>query len=555
MQPKSYRFRLFLLAAAVILSCLLLATPSLADHGPLNEPAFHNNPSRTVMQIIDHRFYKWHEYENPADSSTYIYLLEPEEKRLSSAEAAGLLEASRQWENQRPAFQSTFHSLKKGPYEGLQVSGFDFEFSQEALNATWENISMPEGMTDNRWPVSKSDALTYPHNTIGFLTTNFQSEYMRGTGFLISPYTVLTNAHNIYSPQFGGWFESITFTPGQYETDTFEVIQPYPTASPIRAEVSDAFLKYEDDGDRDRAINHDYGAVFFGRPFSGISTFMPLQFNHHPGQISLLGYPGYVGDAATLGMWQSDGTVVKANDYCLYYEAFTSGGNSGSPVFVYNENAATYRVVAIHSFASRNFFSGGPHLNDINRNLIENWLRWVPDQTGHEDENTNSEETEAPVLSLEFEEITLEVNESKYLSVTVTPNNGEISALVWTTNHPNIAVVDDLGLVTAIGPGKTTAMVRTPDGREEAGCVVIVSDGKTVSGDKEISPDAGLPGDINHDGKVDVQDVVLVTQHVLELARLSETGAERADVNNDGVVNIIDITLIMQHAVGMIDSF
>lgn len=66
---------------------------------------------------------------------------------------------------------------------------------------------------------------------------------------------------------------------------------------------------------------------------------------------------------------------------------------------------------------------------------------------------------------------------------------------------------------------------------------------------------AATYGDINNDGKINVQDVVLVMKHVLELETLTDAQKAVADVNGDGAINVQDVTLIMQYALGLIDEF
>lgn len=58
-------------------------------------------------------------------------------------------------------------------------------------------------------------------------------------------------------------------------------------------------------------------------------------------------------------------------------------------------------------------------------------------------------------------------------------------------------------------------------------------------------------GDVNDDGEINVQDVVLVMQYVIGLRSLTSDQLEAADVNRDGVVNVQDATLIMQHVLGI----
>ncbi len=62
-------------------------------------------------------------------------------------------------------------------------------------------------------------------------------------------------------------------------------------------------------------------------------------------------------------------------------------------------------------------------------------------------------------------------------------------------------------------------------------------------------------GDLNNDGKINVQDVALVMRHVLDVESLDENELLYADVNGDGIVNVQDAALIMQKSLQLIDNF
>lgn len=64
-----------------------------------------------------------------------------------------------------------------------------------------------------------------------------------------------------------------------------------------------------------------------------------------------------------------------------------------------------------------------------------------------------------------------------------------------------------------------------------------------------------MPGDINGDGRITVQDVNLVMKYLLELISFSAEQKRSADINKDGWINIRDVNLIMQRALNLIDSF
>ncbi len=62
-------------------------------------------------------------------------------------------------------------------------------------------------------------------------------------------------------------------------------------------------------------------------------------------------------------------------------------------------------------------------------------------------------------------------------------------------------------------------------------------------------------GDLNGDGRIDVQDVVLVMRHVLGLESLTGTSKVLADVNGDGAINVRDASLITQKSLGLLAEF
>lgn len=64
-----------------------------------------------------------------------------------------------------------------------------------------------------------------------------------------------------------------------------------------------------------------------------------------------------------------------------------------------------------------------------------------------------------------------------------------------------------------------------------------------------------MAGDINGDGVIDVNDVIMAMQHVLGLTQLNENQQLAADVNADGTINIEDLVLIMRYILGLIQRF
>ncbi len=521
-------FFIFLVLAAPAASQTETAVASTLN---LTETA----PARLVMQFIDGDLYKWQEFDS--GDSTYVMLLKPERKLLSKAESTALFTASRRWmiEYQNYGQPGQSEVTYTGIYS-FPENKVDKSFAPKTTVITREIER--QTMVDNRTAIGGSKTVTYPYWNTGFLTIDFNSDYLRGSGFLISPYVVLTNAHNVYNGDFGGWFDEIEFSPAQYETVWPNAVKPFGTLSPVMAESNESFIFHENNNDRNQSIKFDYAALFFEKTFSEINTYVPLEFNYIPSAVTVIGYPGIVKDANTMGMWKADGTLISYDTHCLFYDAYTSGGSSGSPVLSYNQQSDTYRVVAVHSFASPGNFSGGPHLNDLNREMIEKWLSWTPE--------TNSN----PVTSLTLNptSLTLDVGDKEALIVTINPDDATNSELSWSSSNSSIARVDANGMVTAVAGGTATITVKTIDGSQSASCLVTVN-----AAEGEI----GLPGlgDVNEDGIINVQDVALVMQHVLLITALDDYALAAADVNGDGEVNVIDVALLMQYSLGLINTF
>ena len=80
-------------------------------------------------------------------------------------------------------------------------------------------------------------------------------------------------------------------------------------------------------------------------------------------------------------MWLSSGDVLLNADRIVYYDADTSGGNSGSPVWQYFADTLQRRVIALHALGTSRY-NGGPRLVAQNQSIIETWMSWSPSGDG-----------------------------------------------------------------------------------------------------------------------------------------------------------------------------
>ena len=59
-----------------------------------------------------------------------------------------------------------------------------------------------------------------------------------------------------------------------------------------------------------------------------------------------------------------------------------------------------------------------------------------------------------------------------------------------------------------------------------------------------------LYGDVNFDGTLNVNDIVLIVNYVLNLIIPNEEEALTADMNQDGIINILDVIQLVSEILG-----
>jgi len=74
----------------------------------------------------------------------------------------------------------------------------------------------------------------------------------------------------------------------------------------------------------------------------------------------------------------------------------------------------------------------------------------------------------------------LKVGDTSKLDATVYPSDADNTNIIWSSSDDKIAIVNSIGLVTAIAIGKANVIVRTVDGNFTDTCKVVVSDELSV---------------------------------------------------------------------------
>lgn len=94
-----------------------------------------------------------------------------------------------------------------------------------------------------------------------------------------------------------------------------------------------------------------------------------------------------------------------------------------------------------------------------------------------DDEDVQDTDTQIHVekVKLELNRLSMVAETSQAMMATVLPENAENKALEWSSSHPEIATVDEAGLITAISPGIVTIGCKSVDGEKVDYCLVTVT--------------------------------------------------------------------------------
>lgn len=92
-------------------------------------------------------------------------------------------------------------------------------------------------------------------------------------------------------------------------------------------------------------------------------------------------------------------------------------------------------------------------------------------------EITVNEDPSLKGISLSSDVMTINVGESRTLTVTFTPDYAANKNVSWSSDNPSIAGVSQEGVVTAVAVGQATITATAQDGGHKASCAVTVTDG------------------------------------------------------------------------------
>jgi glutamyl endopeptidase len=159
-----------------------------------------------------------------------------------------------------------------------------------------------------------------------------------GTGWLVSPRTVITAGHCLYMHNEGGWAQSIEVIPGRNGA-----LRPYGSgiSSSFRSVTGWTTSKNRD---------FDYGAIILPsnyRPGATTGFFGFANLSDASIRAKTLNLSGYPGDKGGSTQWFHARRPLSVTPRTINYDIDTFGGQSGSPVW-YLENGGRY-AVGIHT--------------------------------------------------------------------------------------------------------------------------------------------------------------------------------------------------------------
>jgi len=182
-----------------------------------------------------------------------------------------------------------------------------------------------------------------------------------GTGWIAGPRLVMTAGHCVYSKDsLGGWAQSIAVSPGRGSDSSAPV---YVSTS---FKACDHWISREDE-------NHDYGAIILDddigdkHGFFSSSSYSDAYLTNR-----LLNISGYPGSRAGEIQMHHENRVNSLSPTRIYYDIDTEGGQSGSPIWLYEEQGLDPIVVGIHAYGA-----GKAHIGNSGVRITEEVMGFI----------------------------------------------------------------------------------------------------------------------------------------------------------------------------------
>ena len=219
--------------------------------------------------------------------------------------------------------------------------------------------------TDERVRITNTKQYPWRVNASLLITAADNSQWI-GTGWFISPRTLITAGHCVYIKGSGvpgrdGWVKKIQVVPGRNAS-----------VAPFGGLTATEFWTVKGWGDSGLE-NYDYGAIILPSVFADDIGFFGFGvFNDDKLLTSTANIAGYPGDKPSGTLWYDKRQIGSVNPDKVFYAADTAGGQSGAAVYIFHQGQ---RVgVAIHTYGGATANSGTRISSQVYSNL-ESWKR------------------------------------------------------------------------------------------------------------------------------------------------------------------------------------
>ncbi|MFX1569449.1 MAG: trypsin-like serine protease [Promethearchaeota archaeon] len=216
--------------------------------------------------------------------------------------------------------------------------------------------------TDDRVRVTSSTS--YPWSTVVRLHITWGTYNTFATGALIDKNHVLTAGHCVYSHTHGGWADSIKVVPGEDNGN-----EPYGYAWAIK-------MRCYDDWKNFASPEHDFALLTLDRDIGLTTGWMGLyttlsSSSTYSELLYTAGYPAELDNGRNM-YWTND-YGYEANEYNHWYYLDTSDGQSGGPIWIY-DNGLPYILSVVTSGVVGLNINYGTRINQNKYYCIDNWI-------------------------------------------------------------------------------------------------------------------------------------------------------------------------------------